>query len=392
MRYKRKSPIVPIILVLALVLAGVMTYNSGILVDIGLMKGNIPEDLVLNPEDTRIVENTEGPEGFKKTLNTIINLVTGRVEQGQIQVFASDTGKGFALSGLVFEVVDAASGELKETLVTGADGSALSMALDYRRAYKVRQVSTPNPYVEADTEIVFEMKAPKVELKFDQVAEAYAIQYTRAEDGSIQIDELKLEVPLLLQKPELPNGCEITALTSLLNFKGYAVDKVLMSDTFLAKAPFTKVGDKLYGPDPDIAFSGDPKSPKGWFAYAPPLVKAGNDYLATVAGKHKVVDLTGKTKEEIMAYVMDGNPVAVWVTRTLGLGNFAYGWYIDGTETYLDAPTNLHCMVVHGIVGNQLYVMDPLEGSMIYDKEQFFTSYMSLGSRAMVIEEATDAE
>lgn len=379
-------------MILVVILAGIMTYNSGILVEIGLLKGNIPENLIINEEDTRVTEREEGPEGVQKTLNTIFNLLTGRVEQGKILVFATDVNKSYALSGVTFEVVDAATGALKDTLVTGIDGSALSVPLDYRRAYKVKQIQTPNPYVESSTEIIFEMKASKVELAFDQTPESYAIDYSLEDGGIIKVNELKLEVPLLLQKPELPNGCEVTALTSLLNYKGYTVDKVLLSDTFLAKAPFTKVGDKLYGPDPDVAFSGDPKSPKGWFAYAPPLVKAGDDYLATVGGKHKLVDLTGKTQEEIMAYIMEGNPVAVWVTRTLGLGNFAYGWTVEGTEKYIEAPTNLHCMVVHGVVGNSLYVMDPLEGSMIYDREQFFTSFVSLGSRAMVIEEENDAK
>jgi hypothetical protein len=35
--------------------------------------------------------------------------------------------------------------------------------------------------------------------------------------------------------------------------------------------------------------------------------------------------------------------------------------------------------------------MDPLEGLMLYEKDTFFASYESLGSRAMVVEEVQDA-
>ena len=47
----------------------------------------------------------------------------------------------------------------------------------------------------------------------------------------------------------------------------------------------------------------------------------------------------------------------------------------------------LHCMVIYGYVGDKLYVMDPLEGSMIYDADTLFKSYESLGSRAMFVKE-----
>lgn len=37
------------------------------------------------------------------------------------------------------------------------------------------------------------------------------------------------------QYPELPTGCEITSLTSVLNYYGYDVDKEVMADDYLEK-------------------------------------------------------------------------------------------------------------------------------------------------------------
>jgi uncharacterized protein YvpB len=105
-----------------------------------------------------------------------------------------------------------------------------------------------------------------------------------------------------------------------------------------------------------------------------------------------VVDLTGSTREDIMKYVSSGHPVAVWVTRELTAGNFTYGWYLEADDSYFEAPTNLHCMVIHGYSEAGLYVMDPLKGDMIYDPNDFFSSFESLGNRAIVIKAVDDAE
>lgn len=390
MKRRSKFPLKQILLVMVLVLAGVMIFNSGVLVDIGLLKGNIPDDIGIVENDPRVIPKEEGElnkEGVQKTIDTVISWITGKVPQGEIKIVTKDAAKGFMLSGFKYEIRDAVSDTVIETVVSDAQGLSLSKPLNYRTAYKVVQVETAEPYNTNDTEIIFEMKAPTVELHFDQTTPSHILGYELNEDGTVTVKEAKVDVPLILQKPELPNGCEITAVTSVLNYYGYDVDKITLSDNFLPKLPFYRSGGKLYGADPEKAFSGDPRDAGGWFVYAPPTVKAAQDYVDSVGGKHKVLDVTGSTSAQIMDYVLAGKPVAIWATRDLSLANFGYGWYLDGTETYFEAATNLHCMVIYGFIDNQLYVMDPLEGNMIYDQAQFFASYESLGSRAIVIEE-----
>ena len=44
-----------------------------------------------------------------------------------------------------------------------------------------------------------------------------------------------LPVNTIYQKPELPNGFEITSATIVLNYLGFNVSKVTMADTYLHK-------------------------------------------------------------------------------------------------------------------------------------------------------------
>ena len=46
---------------------------------------------------------------------------------------------------------------------------------------------------------------------------------------------IHLPVPLILQNPELPNGCEITSLCMLLRYLGFDADKCLLADNYLPR-------------------------------------------------------------------------------------------------------------------------------------------------------------
>lgn len=392
-RNRSRLLIKPILLIAALILTGIMIFNSGLLVSMGLMKGNIPEDIGIDPNDPRVIEKVDETidrNAVKDTVNKVINLITGRVEQGVVTVMAYDPTKNFSISGFTFELQDAITRQVIEVLVTGQDGLATSQPVNYKKAYRIVQISESHPYVKLDSEVVFEMKAPIIELRMDQRVNENVRTYERNTDGSVKVTELLIGVPLILQKPELPNGCEIVSLASILNYLGYDINAGDLSDKYLAKSPFYRKNGKLYGADPDKAFSGDPRDPGGWFVYAPPTVKAGQAYIDEVGGKHNVIDITGSTEEQVMAYVEKGIPVGIWATRDLSPAKYNYGWYLEETDDYFEAATNLHCMVIHGYVGDQLYVMDPLEGDMIYDKATFFMSYHTLGSRAMIVEDSTN--
>ena len=391
MRRKRNPvPFKPILVVAVIVLIGIMVYNSGVLIDIGLLKGNIPEDIGIKPNDPRVIakmDETVDRKAIKDIVDKMINLITGKEEQGSVKVVAEDSKSGKGLAGLTFELRDAITHEVLDTVVTGADGTATTIAVDYRQAYRLVQTESVDPFVVNEEEIVFEMAAPIMELHMTEAVKPYVVSYTVDDLGQATVTDMTLNLPELLQKPELPNGCEITALTSILNFYQFDVDKVTLSNDYLPKEPFFRKNGNLYGADPNKAFSGDPADPAGWFVYAGPTVQAANGYLRDQSASYEAIDLTGSSEEEIMSYVASGHPVGIWATRDLSLANYGYGWYLEADDSYFSAATNLHCMVIYGYVGDQLYVMDPLQGNMIYDKATLFASFESLGSRAMIVKE-----
>lgn len=377
--------------IVLVVLAGIMIYNSGILMDFGLMKSPVPEGLGIDPDDPRVqalvdadIDRAEA-HGF---VNRFVDLIVGRPERGSVKVKAVDGNQGFPLAGFTFELKDAITEELLEVLTTDASGEALSAPVAYRRAYSIEAKLAPAPYRFSEEKILFEMKAPVVEVTVKEQISEGVKAYRAGENGGVVIESFEIPMDVLLQKPELPNGCEITALAALLIQRGYSVNKVGLSDIYLPKQAFFRKGGKLYGADPNQAFSGDPKDPTGWFVYAPPTVMAGNAYLNDQSSPVRAVDITGASRDAIMEHILAGTPVAMWVTRELDLGKFEYGWHLIDSGEWFDAPINLHCMVVHGFDGDMLHVMDPLKGDMMYSAELFFKSYESLGAQAIVLEEA----
>ena len=63
---------------------------------------------------------------------------------------------------------------------------------------------------------------------------------------------------LLYQWPEMPNGCEATALTMLLQYYGFAADKLSVAYDYIPRSDFTYTWFSTYWPDPASAYAGDP--------------------------------------------------------------------------------------------------------------------------------------
>ena len=74
---------------------------------------------------------------------------------------------------------------------------------------------------------------------------------------SAQIEDF----PIIYQMPELPTGCEITALTMAVNYYGYPADKTVMASEYLPTASANRyygADGRLYGTDMNEYFIGDP--------------------------------------------------------------------------------------------------------------------------------------
>ena len=85
-------------------------------------------------------------------------------------------------------------------------------------------------------------------------------------------ETLSLSVPVYLQNPELPAGCEVTSAAMLLAAYGYATDKLTVAAA-LPKCPLELHDGLLYGPHPSEAFIGSPDSSYGFGVFAPAVAK-----------------------------------------------------------------------------------------------------------------------
>lgn len=197
-----------------------------------------------------------------------------------------------------------------------------------------------------------------------------------------------LAVPLIMQKPELPNGCEITSLTAIFNYYGEEVNKLKMADEYLPKAPLIVSNGKRIGPDPNESFVGNPREKtSSYYVFAPPIVEAANAYIKEHDLNRIAYDITGASIEQLQSYISKGIPVLTWITIDLQPArvNELLKWEMSNTLTEHVPYTNLHAVVLLGLDSTYAHVMNPLTGYESIPIDTFKTSFETLHSRAVVI-------
>lgn len=198
--------------------------------------------------------------------------------------------------------------------------------------------------------------------------------------------DVRLPVRVLLQTPQLRNGCEATSLAALLNYKGVAADKLDLAYAYIPRADFIETPYGPVGPDPERAYPGDPATMRGYYCFAVPLAQGANRYLRDTGSPMHAFNITGVTAAGLEQYLRGGDPVVVWVTRALDEPyTGASAWILpDSGEVYVPYM-NLHCVVLTGWGRDTCEVMDPLVGACTVDKQAFLASFERLGRRALVI-------
>lgn len=306
-------------------------------------------------------------------------------KRGIIYISNIDNSTGLPIENSEFKIIDLDSGKTIQTLKTDKNGVARSNTLYQGNLYIVEQIGTPRVYEINDSSMKIELTEDTHEVVFENKLKNHIKNINKKEDGKIEITELYLPVDIVMQHPELPNGCEITSLTAVLNFHGYDVCKVYMSDNYLYKVPFSRVNGKLYGGNPYEAFAGDPAHSSGFFVYGPPIAKAANNYFQDVQGNNHAIDISGSTREEILEYLNEGLPVVIWVTLDLSPPRLNYSWYIKESNDKFIAPVNLHAVVLKGYSDGYVHIMDPLKGNVIHNIDRFFLSYEQLGKHSVLV-------
>lgn len=195
-----------------------------------------------------------------------------------------------------------------------------------------------------------------------------------------------LAVPIVLQNPELPNGCEITALTAMLNYFGINITKLQMLHNYLPRENTEIRNGIRYGPDPELAYAGNPSSAiDGFYVFAEPIAHAANQVLFEHNSKINARNITGATRTEIINLVHKGYPVLTWVTIDWQKPRTNSFWIVQSTGEKHPIYSNLHAVVLTSVNDDHVMIMNPLTGYETIQTDTFFESFISLGSHAVVI-------
>ncbi|KLU70507.1 MAG: hypothetical protein RHS_3636 [Robinsoniella sp. RHS] len=181
----------------------------------------------------------------------------------------------------------------------------------------------------------------------------------------------------ILQKPELPTGCESVALAMVLKFYDFPVKKTTIADQYLD-----------YSSDNFVSsFVGNPRSGNGAGCYAPAITKAANKYLEEKESELRAEDISGTPLEELYPYIESGQPVLVWNTMYMQQPEFTGATYTENGKTYRWYRKE-HCVVLCGYDKEKgtVTVNDPLEGIIERNAEDFEAIYDLTGQMAVLIQ------
>ena len=202
----------------------------------------------------------------------------------------------------------------------------------------------------------------------------------------------RIQVKNIMQKPELPFGCEIVSLTIVLNHYGFGVDKMYMSDNYLKKVPFWEKNGERYGADPYEAFPGDPADPTGSGCFAAVITESAERFLADNKSDYIAVNTSGMSLNELCHNYIDKDiPVIIWIT-SCDLHEIVYRhtWKTKDGRT-IHFPSYQHCVVLTGYDTKKkiVYIADPLVGNTTYDMKLLKKRFKELGSESVVVKKNT---
>ena len=196
------------------------------------------------------------------------------------------------------------------------------------------------------------------------------------------------DFPMIFQMPELPTGCEITAMTMALHYYGYNVDKTTMAAEYLPTVSANRYygeDGRLYGSDLRKYFVGNPFTRAGYICGTEAILTAANAYLQEVGSSMQAVDKSGASLEELYELVSENTPVVVWVTVGMANRRTPQGWYTED-GTYVDWSTNDHGAVLIGYSEDTVTIADPISGIVEYSRTQFEYVFASRSYQCLVLE------
>lgn len=151
--------------------------------------------------------------------------------------------------------------------------------------------------------------------------------------------EQKLDVPLENQMPDLPNGCEVTSLSMLMNYYGIKVNKNELAEN-IQHVDFFTDGGKYRG-NPNQGFVGHMSiANAGWCVYNGPLYNVARKYTTHIE------NITGNDFLSLLKLVSNGHPVLIITTTTFNRVNDMQTW--DTNTGKVNVTPSSHACVITG--------------------------------------------
>ena len=200
------------------------------------------------------------------------------------------------------------------------------------------------------------------------------------------LQKKKIDVPLILQYPELPRGCEVTSLAMLLQYRGINVSKMTLAKEVNKDTTQYYIDEKKrihYG-NPYDGFVGDMYDAKknGYGVYHGPIAELAQKYKS-----NETIDLTGIEFEDMLYFVEQGNPVWIITNSTYRSLDDSY-FEIWHTPTGIVKTTKkLHSVLITGFDHNNVYINDPLynQANRPLNRENFKSAWEQMGNQAITI-------
>lgn len=191
--------------------------------------------------------------------------------------------------------------------------------------------------------------------------------------------EQKLNVPLEKQLPDLPNGCEVTSLSMLLNYYGINVNKLELSSKIKHVSSF--VGNDYRG-NPHVGFVGYMSIENaGWCVYNEPLYNVATKYTK------RIRNYTGNDFVKVLKLVSKCHPVMIITTLKFDRVNDMQTWQTKEGKVHV-TPLS-HACVITGYNKNKgiVYVNDPYGfKNKKVNLRKIEASYNQQGKQALYVE------
>ncbi len=201
-----------------------------------------------------------------------------------------------------------------------------------------------------------------------------------------------MRVPAQSQFPQLPNGCEVTSLSMLLDAIGHPVSKMTLAQEMpkdptpvqlveTTDAQGQAVHKVVYWGNPNVGFVGSVyKAGEGYGIYNGPMMRLLNQ---VVPGQGQ--NLTHESFNRILAHVAQGVPVEVWTTLTFKPTADWITW--NSPEGSVQATPLEHAVIIVGYNRQDLFINNPWTGQAAEKvaKAPFIAAWKQLGEQAITV-------